>query len=113
MAKTKGFFNIKDPGWCTPTILVGILGLLGIIALSVQLGTNKDKTKNQGLIIALVTKILWTMVIVGLLFCLCSNGKLEAAWWIFGIFYILPVALLFFALSGWFYVDTKEKKIKK
>ena len=74
-------WNLKNPGWCTPTILVGVIGLLGIIALSVQLLMNKDKSKDTGLLISLVSKVLWTVGIGALLYWLCSNGRFKAAWW--------------------------------
>ena len=105
--------DIKQAGWCTPTILVVVLGLLGVIALSVQLATNKDKTKTNGLVTSLIIKFLWTIGIGGLLFWMCSAGKLEAAWWTFGLLYLLPIALLFVALAGWFYVTAEQKHDKK
>ncbi len=102
------FFDLRQQGWCTPTILVGVLGLLAVIALSVQLATNKDKTKTNGLVTSLLVKLLWTMGVGALLFWMCSRGRVNAAWWTFGLLYLVPMALLFIALAAWFYTTGEE-----
>ncbi len=109
MERLMKMLNLKKAGWCTPTILVVTLGLLTAIALVVQLITNRDKTKMKALVASLISHILWTGLVGYLLFWLCGRGKLDAAWWIFGILYILPVALMFILLAGYFYVEAEKQ----
>lgn len=97
--------DLSRQGWCTPTLIVTVLGLLSIVTLSVQTALEKDKKNYKKLLTAVLSKLIWTILIAGILFYLCSNGKIEAAWWIFGILYILPVAIMFVALAGSFYVQ--------
>ena len=90
--------DLKNPGWCTPTLLVVIFGVLVTLALLIQLVTYKPtrlgENGRQAILISILTKVAWTILIAGILYWLCRNGRLEAAWWVFGILYILPVALM-------------------
>lgn len=91
--------NLKGAGWCTPTIMVAVLGLLSVVALLIQLGTNKKKEKNENIGISLVSHIFWTLLVGAVLFVLCSSGKQRAAWWVFGVLYIVPIAIMFITLG--------------
>lgn len=97
------FLNLQKAGWCTPTLIVAILGLLSIVVMTIQLIMYKpkqgEKDKRRSIIMAIVWKLVWTLGIGAILFYLCANKKIEAAWWIFGILYILPVALMFLLLA--------------
>lgn len=86
-------FNISNPGWCTPTIIVVVLGLLVVISLIIGLIFNVKREDVNRLLISLVATLFWTIVLALILFYLCANGKTQAAWWVFGLVYLLPLAI--------------------
>lgn len=92
--------DLSQQGWCTPTILTAFIGVLGLIVLASQAVTDKEAKDRRAKIIALLTKAIWTILLVALLYWLCQNGKGQAAWWIFGFLYLLPVAIMFIVLAG-------------
>lgn len=93
--------DLKAAGWCTPTILTAVIGIWAIIVMTVQLLSNKDKTKTRGLLASLLVKMLWTLAVVSGLYWLCDQGRTQAAWWIFGFMYILPVVAGLIGLMVW------------
>lgn len=98
-------WSLAHPGWCTPTILVVVFGVLAIISLAIQLAMNKDPSKFNALLGGLIFNIIWTIAMGALLFWLCQNGKIVAAWWIFGLLYLLPIVIVFLAILGAFIVQ--------
>jgi Na+/phosphate symporter len=104
------YFDIKKLGWCTPTLLTAILGTMSVVILLSQLAANKNPKKTKAIASHLVFHMIWTIFMVFLMFWLCENGKLEASWWIFGIFYILPCAIAFIYLMYVFYIEMQEIK---
>lgn len=93
-------FDLDKKGWCTPTILTAFIGLLGVIVLASQAITDKEREERRAKIIAMLSKLAWTVIMVALLYWLCSKGKTEASWWIFGLLYLLPIVAMFIILAG-------------
>ena len=88
-------FNINNAGFCTPTILAAFIGVIGTFTLAWQAMTEKDKDKRRAELIALLTKAFWTVIMIALLYWLCSKGKVEASWWIFGLVYLMTMIVMF------------------
>lgn len=84
---------LDNPGWCTPTIVVIVVGLLVVIALIIALIFNTKREMTNSLLISLVATLFWTIVLALILFFLCANGKLSSAWWVFALVYLLPLAI--------------------
>ena len=80
--------DLTEKGWCTPTILTAFVGVLGLVVLTSQIMTDKDMKDRRIKLIALLSKAIWTIILVSVLYWLCKNGKGEAAWWIFGFLYL-------------------------
>lgn len=93
-------YDIGNKGWCTPTILTAFIGLLGVIVLASQAMTDKEQKDRRTKVIAMLSKLAWTVIIVALLYWLCANGKVQASWWIFGLLYLLPIVAMFIILAG-------------
>lgn len=98
--KLMKFINLSDAGWCTPTILVAILGIIAIVTLCVQLATEKNDTTRKEIIWAIVSALIITLVMGFVMFYLCSQGKIEAAKWLFYILYLIPLAFVFVTMAG-------------
>ena len=102
------FFDFGNEGWCTPTILVTIIGFLSVGAMSVSVLSNKDDMKRKGLATTWLINLLWTLIVISLMHWLCHNGKESAAWWVFGLMYLVPVALLFIGVVFWMYFSLED-----
>jgi hypothetical protein len=100
--------DLSQKGWCTPTILTAFIGVLGLIVLLSQIIGDKVQKTRRAKFIAFIVKALWTIALVGLLYWLCNNGKGQAAWWIFGFLYLVPVAIMFIVLIGVAFRGDKE-----
>jgi cytochrome bd-type quinol oxidase subunit 2 len=91
-------FDLSKKGFCTPTILVSLLALVMGIALLVKLVRAKDMEERKRMSMASGSHLLWTILVAWVMFYLCSHGKREAAWWLFGLLYLLPVVAMVLVL---------------
>ena len=96
-------FNLDKPGWCTPTILVTVVGVLSILLMTAQLIRNRDQSKLSGLVSAWVLNLVWTLLIIAFMFWMCSRGKVDVSWWAFGLLYLVPLSLFYFGVLFWLY----------
>jgi hypothetical protein len=98
-------WSLKHAGWCTPTVIVTVLGALVCLVLLVQLITGKsdDGQSRKEIAMSLVSHAVVFALVAGLMFYLCAAGKCTAAWWLFGLFYLLPLAIMIVLLmiSAW------------
>lgn len=88
-------------GWCTPSILAAIIGIMGIAVFTYHAMMNKDPKQRRANFIAVLVKAAWTIIAVSVLFWLCTNDKKMSAWFVFGLFYLLPIAMMFIVMTAW------------
>lgn len=101
-------FAMISQGWCTPTVTVLALGFLVCLMLLIQLIVHRDsKQSRRDLAWSLLAHALFFLVTGGVMFFLCSRGKVTASWIIFGFVYILPLVFLLGILMARAYKRTK------
>ena len=93
-------FDLSKAGYCTPVVVSIVLSSLVLLVLLIQLIMNKDsKRSRKELSVALLMHALWAALIIGVMFYLCANGKVMASSILFGIFYLMPIAVFFIVMA--------------
>lgn len=108
-------FNLQKAGWCTPTVLAAIIAVITIFGMLLQILNKKhqSKKKEKDMILVFLVAIFLKLAVIALLFYLCTQRQVMAAWYVFGFLYILPILALFIGMASYAYYEGKKKAYER